>query len=283
MKTRRIHFASSILEVAYDGPSSQQVLDFLYQYLPQPEYSGPPVHPPHFTYRLSADQENGRLRLYVGDRLESEMTAAEMAVYLINQTCYHLAYHSCGGVLLHAALLSRAGKGILLPGKTGQGKSTLAAWLIHQGFDYLTDELVYIPDGSSECHGLTRPLNLKSGARPLLQTVFGLPEENPTIWRSSNVDLIPPELLGPVQVLREAPLHTILFPNFQPQATFELQPLSRAQAGLALMQCLINARNLPEHGFPEITRLSRQVPAYRITYPGFDPLPGALGQLFATS
>jgi hypothetical protein len=35
------------------------------------------------------------------------------------------------------------------------------------------------------------------------------------------------------------------------------------------MQCLINARNLPDHGFPEITRLARSVPAYKMTYANF--------------
>ena len=59
-----------------------------------------------------------------------------------------------------------------------------------------------------------------------------------------------------------------------------MQPLTPAQAGLRLMQCLINARNLPEHGFPEIARLSRRVPAYRMTYASFDPLPAALEPIF---
>ncbi|MFN8459220.1 MAG: hypothetical protein U0401_31985 [Anaerolineae bacterium] len=59
-----------------------------------------------------------------------------------------------------------------------------------------------------------------------------------------------------------------------------LRPLSQAQAGLALMQCLLNARNLPEHGFPEVTRLIRQVPAYHLGYSHFGQLEGQIEQLF---
>lgn len=46
--------------------------------------------------------------------------------------------------------------------------------------------------------------------------------------------------------------------------------MTKAQTGLALMQCLINARNLPGHGFTEISRLAQTVPAYTMRYPGFE-------------
>ena len=36
-----------------------------------------------------------------------------------------------------------------------------------------------------------------------------------------------------------------MFPCFQKDAVFALNRLTAAQAGLALMQCLLNARNLP--------------------------------------
>ena len=42
-----------------------------------------------------------------------------------------------------------------------------------------------------------------------------------------------------------------------------------AQARPALMECLVNAHKLPEHGFPEITRLCQQAPALKMTYANF--------------
>jgi hypothetical protein len=38
------------------------------------------------------------------------------------------------------------------------------------------------------------------------------------------------------------------------------------------MGCLINARNLPEHGFLEVTRLARTVPAFSLRYGDFAQL-----------
>jgi hypothetical protein len=38
------------------------------------------------------------------------------------------------------------------------------------------------------------------------------------------------------------------------------------------MNVLVNARNLPRHGVPEIIRLASSTPAYRLHYSGFDQI-----------
>jgi hypothetical protein len=45
------------------------------------------------------------------------------------------------------------------------------------------------------------------------------------------------------------------------------------------MTHLINARNLPEHGFAQVARLARKVPAYRMTYSSFAQLRAPLQDL----
>lgn len=47
------------------------------------------------------------------------------------------------------------------------------------------------------------------------------------------------------------------------------------------MQCLVNARNLPDHGFPEAARLCRAMPDYRITYGSFAAFEPRLPELYA--
>jgi len=59
--------------------------------------------------------------------------------------------------LFHAAALAWQGRGLLLPGKISAGKTTLTAWLLSRGLDYLTDELVFIPQGTVAVRGLARP------------------------------------------------------------------------------------------------------------------------------
>jgi len=64
----------------------------------------------------------------------------------------------------------------------------------------------------------------------------------------------------------------MIFPRYQPDVEFALRPISKAQAGLALMECLINARNLPGHGLSEIARLAQVAPAYKLSYANFDQI-----------
>ncbi len=161
MPTRLITFGGSTVAVVYSGDQPAAIIDFLFRYLP------PELNPrqPHVTFNLSPADAPGQLTLrrdealiYTGD---SPARAAEL---LQSQVCYHLADRSQGGLLFHAAALSWQGRGLLLPGATGAGKSTLTAWLLTQGFEYLTDELVFIPAGSEKLHAFTRPLNLKHPA-----------------------------------------------------------------------------------------------------------------------
>jgi hypothetical protein len=268
METRLITFAGNTLAIEYSHARLARIVAFLYQYTPADNDI-----PPRLTYRLLSEDGTERLALYRGDTLlytgESEAVLAEL---LLSDTCHHLAAHSRGGLLFHAAGLAWGDQGLLLPAGIGGGKSTLAAWLAIKGLDYLTDELVFVPEGMETMQTLTRPLNLKNPARAVLQDRFDFKTSAPHILSGPHSFLVPPTLLKPANRLSQPPLSLILFPHYLPGGDFSLRPLSKAQAGLELMQCLVNARNLPEHGFPEVTRLARRVPAYKMSYAHFDQL-----------
>jgi hypothetical protein len=67
-------------------------------------------------------------------------------------------------------------------------------------------------------------------------------------------------------------LTAIVFPEFKNGADFSFSPMTRAQAGFGLMQCLINARNLPGHGFSNTADLARFLPAFRMIYGDFNQI-----------
>lgn len=197
---------------------------------------------------------------------------AVLAERWLGDACYHLADRSQGGLLLHAAALTWQGRGLILPGVSGTGKTTLTAWLLTQGFDYLTDELVFIPAGADTLQVFTRPLNLKANVSAALAQFVDIEGQAESILSSSTSLLVPPAVLKPTNTLSEPTLYLIIFPRYCSCSQFNLRPFSRARAGMFLMECLINARNLPDHGFAEIARLCRQVPAYQMSYSKFDQL-----------
>ena len=279
MKRRVIGFAGSAVAVEYQGKRAEAIGDLLFRYVKHAAGGEP-----HRTLRLISDDAGEELRLFEGDDAPPRCTTSDgwMAEYLLGQTCHHLADRSRGGLLFHAAGLSWQGRGLLLPGSIGAGKTTLTAWLLGRGFRYLTDELVYVPEGADSFQAFTRPLNVKGGARVALRPLLGASRREG--WHDHIVtdldgELVPPEQLSPHPPHSEAPLHLIAFPRFQPGGDLDLKRLSQTQAGLALMECLINARNLDDHGFGEVVRLARSVPAYRLRYGDCGQLRGALREI----
>jgi hypothetical protein len=280
LPTRLIAFAGSTVGVEYEGGGAAKIVDFLYRDIPPAAGSGPTA----VTFRLLSDDGSARLCLYCAETLLYEGDAAARAAdLLLSQSCHQLATRSQGGMLFHAAALAWPGGGLLLPGGIGAGKTTLAAWLLTRGLDYLTDELVFVPDGVETMQAFARPLNLKRLARAALRDHFDFERHADRMLSTSAGDLISPGALQPTR-LAGAPdatrLSLIVFPRYQAGSDFAWRPLSKAQAGLALMKCLVNARNLPEHGFPQISRLAKTVPAYHMTYADFDKVEAQFEGLF---
>lgn len=269
MTVRYITFAGSTLAVEDNGDRAARIIELLYQYVPAGE-----ARLAQTTYRLSSDRPAaGELQLHRDKVLlyrgAAEGTAAEL---LLSDTCYQLAAQSRAGLLFHAAGLAWREYGLLLPGASGAGKSTLTAWLALNDFNYLTDELVFVPWGSNHLVPFPRPLHLKRPARTAIEDSFDFTGHAQRILSSSYADLISPCLLRPDNRFTCPPLRLIIFPRYQAGSQFSLTPLSKARAGLKLMQTLINAPNLPHQGFSKVTRLARQAPAYTMRYGSFEQI-----------
>lgn len=265
---RLLNFGGSAVAIEYSGPRAAAIVDFLFRHVPvEGDVS------PHVTLRVMPVVQHEKLALYRDDTLVYEGNSdAILAELMMGEACRHLAGHTRGGLLFHAAGLAWRGKGLLLPGGIGAGKSTLAAWLTTKGLDYLTDELVFVPHGAGTMQALVRPLNLKSSSRAVLRDHFDFEGHALHILSSPQADLISPAAFGSAGVPSELPLGLVIFPRYLPGSDFVLRPLSKAQGGLALMECLVNARNLPDYGLAEVARLAQAALAYRMSYASFDQI-----------
>ena len=260
---REVHFANSAVSVEYEGERAAAVVEFLFRHI---DHTGPAQ--PHIIYRLfqQADDlvlQRDQITVYRGS------AKAECADILLGDSTRALADRSTGGLLFHAAGLVRQGRGVLLPGRIASGKTTLSARLTLRGFDFLSDELIFVPAGSITLHALTRPLNVKSAARSVLRPYFDFDRCAAHLLSTPRGDLVPVELLRPQNELSPAALSVIILPQYTLEANFKLEPLSQAQAAFTLVDTVVNARNLPDHGLPELARLSRSIPAYQFVYNDF--------------
>ncbi|MDH3637143.1 MAG: hypothetical protein OES09_01595 [Gammaproteobacteria bacterium] len=199
----------------------------------------------------------------------------ELAAPLVEETLQRVAEPHRAGLAFHAAALSRRGLGILVPGQSGAGKSSLAAWLTAHGFNYLGDELTVVePDRNMDA--FTRPIKIKTSGVAALQTLIDIRAHQARLLRSGATIMIPHKLLNPQSTRESAFLSLIVFPHYRAQAELTLTPLSAAKTGLALMECLVNARNLAGHGFGAAATMVREVSAFRLDYGGFEQLEALL-------
>ena len=273
----RVCYAGSAVAIGYGDAPSARIVEFLFRDAP----SGGHV-PPHVSFHLSSAGPGDRFMLrqkQAGSVVNTGGSAAVVAEILLGETCHALADRSQGGVLFHAAALAWGGQGLLLPGTIAAGKTTLALWLARRGFQYLTDEMAFVPCGAGHFQPFTRPLNLKHPSREVLRDSFDFERHAAHILSAPGYDLVSPRALDPHPPPAQARLSRIVFPRYRP-GDFSFEPLTPAQAGLALMECLTNARNLPDHGFPEVARLAQAVPTYRMTYGSFAQIAETLEGLF---
>ena len=170
------------------------------------------------------------------------------------------------GLVFHAAALAWEDNGLILCGQSRSGKSSLAAWLTADGFQYLTDEVIEILLNGDVVRGFPRSIFLKRGSAFIWKE--RLPDTNLPGFLSfkDGSAWIDSDLFHPNSVTDQAAPRVLLFPQYQANTPLQFQKLTTAETLFHLLRTLDNARNLPDHGMEAVTRLAQQVTAYSLSY-----------------
>lgn len=202
----------------------------------------------------------------------------ELAYALINEIIYEVIVDNRDGLAIHAAAVNTSSGGILLPGKSGSGKSTFTAWLLSCGCSYLTDELVLFDVESKTIDSFVRPVSFKSGSISVVKTIVGFAAN--AVIEGPNGLMVPHRIFRPDYSRQRPALSLILFPKYTKGCKTEITSLSSALGCAHLMECYVNARNIEDHGIGRLADLMRTTPVYQLTYGSFDGLKEALREKF---
>lgn len=160
-------------------------------------------------------------------------------------------------LLLHAAVVERGGRGLVLPAWPGSGKSTLAAALSCKGWRFLSDEFGVVTGSGTQALPFARPLALKNESidvvRDLDPSVFIGPKFPKTRKGTVAHFRVPEESVR--RGCEPTRVSAIVFPDFHSGETVSVRPLTKAIAFLKLAGNSFNYEVVGEQGFRALSSI----------------------------
>jgi hypothetical protein len=212
--------------------------------------SGDPAPTPPVT--VVVDQ-NGQTRATSGT--DSATGPAGSAVETAGMVMNRLALGRFAGVALHAGVVGTATGVIVLPGQSGQGKSTLTAACVQAGFDYVSDEALCLR-WDADVVPYRKPFGLSADSRRLL--------ELPDVGEGSDADVLDFGLLGAGRRTPGRVAHVVELQRAAGRA--RLEPRHRADTlAVLLPRCFHHYRD-PVRTLEVLAAVSRGSQAWTLRY-----------------
>ncbi len=171
-------------------------------------------------------------------------------------------------LVLHAAVVEKGGRALVMPAATGSGKSTLAAALVHRGWRLLSDEFALIGKSDGLVYPIPRPIGLKQASIPLIRQFAPGLQMGPSFidTRKGTVAHLRPPADAVQRMIEPARPAWLVFPAFDAKLGGGLVSMSKASAFIAASGSSFNYRILGEAGFDHLSRLIDQCEAFDLPF-----------------
>lgn len=167
-------------------------------------------------------------------------------------------------LVLHAgAVVDDRGRAVVMPAAMEAGKTTLVTALVRAGFDYLSDELVAVPEPGGTVLAYPKALSIDRGSWRLFPELVPAAEQ---------LDLSPDQWLVTADQVRDGAVHpgpgnpaVLVLPRHRAGSPTELEPLRPLETLRDLAACAFGLGERPEHVLPRVAHLAEAVPSFRLT------------------
>ncbi|MES2960109.1 MAG: HprK-related kinase A [Pseudomonadota bacterium] len=188
-------------------------------------------------------------------------------------------------LVLHAAVLERAGRALILPAPSGSGKSTLCAGLAFRGWRLLSDELTLIDPVSGQVVPLPRPISLKNGSIDVIRG-FAPQARFSAVVRDTvkgQVAHVQPPVEGVERGVERALPGWVVLPRFVAGAEGRLEPLTKARAFMHLVENAFNYNVHGRHGLATLADAIDRCDCYEFSYSRLDDAASIFERLAAAA
>ena len=281
----RLDFGLARVKVRADYPELASTLRLLYAHFPMEPAEG------FFDVTASLERVGGLRRLaraqvrFVVDGREpfepfpadTDLPLLEWGLnWCIAERCHH-------HLLLHAGVVERNGRAIVLPALPGSGKSTLTAALASRGWRFLADEFGAVRLSDSMLMPVVRPSGLKNQSIGVIRAFAPDAVIGPSYakTRKGTVAHLAPSAAS--VAARHVPAFpmAVVFPKYVPGASLSLEPMPRARAFAKLAANSFNYEVLGPLAFRAMGRLIERCKCYQLTYSSLEEALPALARIHA--
>jgi len=192
--------------------------------------------------------------------------------------------HAFEHLSLHAAVVERGGRAVILPAPPGSGKSTLCAALIHRGWRLLSDELTLVSLADGRISPVVRPVSLKNRSIDILSdfvpgAVFSEPTHDTVKGTVAHLR-VPSEH---VERMHETALPAwVVFPRWEAGAAATLTTLPKPDTVLELGRNSFNIQTLGAAGFQALADLVDRCDCHAFQYGNLDEAMAVFDRLAAS-
>ncbi len=190
-----------------------------------------------------------------------------------------LRFH--GFLMLHAAVLERDGRALVMPAMPGHGKTTLCAALAHHGWRLLSDEFGLVRPGTMNFIPFPRPMPLKNESIDVLRAFAPDAFFGPRIEATQKGDVV--HLRAPSDSVERAGETAraawIVFPRWTAGAALSLEPVAGDQAFFSLAMNAFNYERLGEPAFETVKAIVGASRRLRLRYSSLEEAIDALDSL----
>lgn len=213
---------------------------------------------------LVIDTAHGRAEGYF---IRPEVMPASLIEYLFHLALIELLRYR-GLYTIHATALEKQGRGILIPGNSGRGKTTSFLSLLRAGYRYLSDDHPFIRDAGTHVNLLPFPIKINVTEEtialfPELRNVSDAVLRPGFPKRAFDAEDLYPTAVG--ECCRPA---LVLFPQVvdAPHSRLEQLPKSRALELLLPQALLVYDPAVARREFQVLAKLVQQVDCYRLHF-----------------
>jgi HprK-related kinase A len=179
-----------------------------------------------------------------------------------------VSVHANEYLKLHAAVIAKDDRAIIMPGVPGAGKSTLCAAMGLSGWRILSDEHALVPPGTDKVVPLCRPVSLKNESIPLIRSfhrnaIFG-PISHDT--HKGVVAHMKADLAPECHDTEPVAATSMVFPRYSKSDGQKLSPRTRTSSFILAAYHSFNYSLLGSAGFHAMTNLVDKVKCYDLVY-----------------